>query len=585
MKKNKNTEASIFLFRKMWEFSEGNRRNVVLYIILSVIAFSILLLEPAIFGMFLNELQTNWMSEANIVYLIFLLCWGVFIAIIFWLFHWFSRYLERRNAFKVLVSYKKHLFNKVLNFDISWHTDRQSGDSIDKVEKATRSLFTFSENSFEVTGLLVRAVGSILALIYFNAGISLGIFIALYIGLYIIFRFDMKLIPLYKKINSAENKISAKIYDSLSNITSIIILNIKNLVIKDVEQNLHLPEEPYIKRVILNEKKRFFWDVFFTLTTTIPLIIYLLLHYKQHSIIEIWTISALYMYLTNLSKVFFSFGSIYSRLIQYRTDIENAEEIENTDVNTNAEDLEKINLKKLELVNAWFSYKGFEKQVIDNLNLEISAWEKIALIWKSGSWKTTFLKLLHWLHSLNSWKIVINWKKELVDLSSVDLQTMLVPQEPELFAASIRENVTFWIDVSEKELDNYIRMACFDETVEQLPNGLESKVNEKWVNLSGWQKQRLALARALLFAKKKKIILFDESTSSVDPENEMKIYKNILKEFDKKTIISSIHKMNLLKFFDRIIMFENWKIVDDGSFESLLKNNKSFENMWKEFSE
>jgi len=69
--------------------------------------------------------------------------------------------------------------------------------------------------------------------------------------------FDRKLIPLYRKINNAENKISAKIYDSLSNITSIIILKIKKLVIKDVEKNLYLPQEPYYERVIVNEKKWF----------------------------------------------------------------------------------------------------------------------------------------------------------------------------------------------------------------------------------------------------------------------------------------------------------------------------------------
>ena len=217
--------------------------------------------------------------------------------------------------------------------------------------------------------------------------------------------------------------------------------------------------------------------------------------------------------------------------------------------------------------------------------MSIKYWEKIALIWKSGSWKTTLLKLLHWLHSINSGEIIINWKHSVTDLSTINLQTMLVPQEPELFTASIKENITFWIDVSEEELEKYVQMACFDDTVEQLPNWLESKINEKWVNLSWGQKQRLALARALLFAKKKKIILFDESTSSVDPENEMKIYKNILQSFWEKTIISSIHKMNLLKFFDRIIMFENWKIVDDGSFEYLLKNNKWFEEMWRGFSE
>jgi len=211
--------------------------------------------------------------------------------------------MERKNAFKVLVNYKKYLFNKTLKFDISWHTDRQSWDSIDKIEKSTRSLFTFSENSFEIVGIVVRAIGTIFALLYFSVWISLWVFVAVSFSLYIIFMFDMKLVPLYKKINWAENQISAKIYDSLSNITSIIILNIKKLVIKDVEESLFLPEKPYFKRVILNEKKWFVGDVLFTLTTVLPLVIYVLIHYKQNLVIQIWTVSALYMYLTNMSRV------------------------------------------------------------------------------------------------------------------------------------------------------------------------------------------------------------------------------------------------------------------------------------------
>lgn len=181
-------------------------------------------------------------------------------------------------------------------------------------------------------------------------------------SLYVIFRFDLKLIPLYKKINGAENQISAKIYDSLSNITSIIILNMKKLVIKDVESSLHLPEKAYYKRVILNEKKWFVWDMLFTLTTIIPLVIYIWMHYKNHSIIEIWTISALYMYLTSLSRVFFWFGAIYSKIIQYKTDIENVESIETEVSSINSSDVEKIKPEEIIFKKASFSYKGLIKK-------------------------------------------------------------------------------------------------------------------------------------------------------------------------------------------------------------------------------
>ena len=159
----------------------------------------------------------------------------------------------------------------------------------------------------------------------------------------------------------------------------------------------------------------------------------------------------------------------------------------------------------------------------------------------------------------------------------------MVPQEPELFSSSIRENVTFGLDYSEDQIMTVLDLAEFTKVLNDLPNGLDSIVNEKGVNLSGGQKQRLALARALLFSDDKEIVLLDESTSSVDPTSEVKIYQNIFENFSGKTFIASIHKMNLLKYFDRIIIFEKGKISDQGSFENLYKNNRIFAQQWDDY--
>jgi ATP-binding cassette subfamily B protein len=167
--------------------------------------------------------------------------------------------------------------------------------------------------------------------------------------------------------------------------------------------------------------------------------------------------------------------------------------------------------------------------------------------------------------------------------ADIDLKTMLVPQEPEIFSSTIRENITLGIKYDEAIVLHAAKIAAFDHVIAQLPKGLDSIINEKGVNLSGGQKQRLALTRALLFSKNKELILLDESTSSVDPENEYKIYQNIWEAFEGKTIIASIHKMNLLKLFDRIVMFENSQIADEGSFNELLRRNANFKAMWEDF--
>lgn len=300
--------------------------------------------------------------------------------------------------------------------------------------------------------------------------------------------------------------------------------------------------------------------------------------------LEIWAISALYMYLWKLSGIFGSFGQLYWNMMMNKANIENAHEIEYSK-DFNMDDKKKLKkLTSIEFQNVWFSYNK-QKNIFSALNLKIQSWEKIALIGYSGSWKTTLLKVIHGLYNIDSGKIILNQTDTINDISKIDLNTILVPQEPELFVASIKQNITFGLSYTNAQIKKYTDMACFSEVINSLKNWLQSTINEKWVNLSWWQKQRLALARALLFAQKKDVVLLDESTSSVDLINELQIYKNILQNFKNKTIIASIHKMNLLKFFDRIIIIDSWKIIDDGSFEYLLKNNKKFANMWRDFSE
>src|SRR3989338_7637347 len=181
-------------------------------------------------------------------------------------------------------------------------------------------------------------------------------------------------------------------------------------------------------------------------------------------------------------------------------------------------------------------------------------------------------------------KIVFDKKEpQQTNFADIALKTTLVPQEPEVFSASIRENITLGLEYTKKEIYDAIGWAEFTSVVGRLPNNIQSVINEKGVNLSGGQKQRLALARALLFSNDKEIMLLDESTSSVDPETEVAIYKNIFGRFKGKTIIASIHKMNLLKYFDRIVMFANGTIVDQGTFDELLARNEKFKRDWNEY--
>jgi len=336
----------------------------------------------------------------------------------------------------------------------------------------------------------------------------------------------------------------------------------------------------------LNEGKWFAGAVLFQAVAVIPIAFYVYDAVANGRQVNVGTISTLYLYLSNLIFVYFGFTSFYQDLILYKNRILNAKPIEDAFLGS-ATDMyvPEPGWKELTIQDLDFAYEGDgAARHLDNISLRIAHGERIAVIGESGSGKTTFLKVLHGLYPSAKARVALDGAPAFAtSFADVDLRTMLVPQEPEIFSSTIRENITLGVEYSDEEVEHAITVANFSKVVEELPRGLESVINEKGVNLSGGQKQRLALSRALLFAKDKEIILLDESTSSVDAENEAEIYTNISEAFAGKTVIASIHKMNLLKFFDRIYMFEKGRIVDQGSFLELLERNTAFKNAWEKF--
>ena len=123
--------------------------------------------------------------------------------------------------------------------------------------------------------------------------------------------------------------------------------------------------------------------------------------------------------------------------------------------------------------------------------------------------------------------------------------------------------------------------ARFDDVVKQLPQGLLTHMQEKGVNLSGGQKKRLALARGILAARSSDIILMYEPTSSVDTRTEKQVYKNLFAAFSDKAVISSLHRLHLLKYFDYVYILRNGSVVDEGPFEQLKRYSLVFKELWE----
>ncbi len=589
-KKIKN-EPVIFMFQKMWKYSDS-KKLILLFSGLFLISNILLLVFPLIFEAILNEIQHNGVTANNINLLYLYIASFIGLSVLFWIFHGPARVLEGKNAVETEKNYQEKIIQNVLHQDLSWHTEKQSGEIIDKIAKGKTALFDFSRSFYNFIAIVINTIGIFIMISFYNQYISLFLFIAIILAVFLIMIFDKYLVIKYKKINKYQNKITAKIFDSISNITSIVILNIKEKIGLDIIKSLEKAIPLYINTFILNEAKWFSLSMVLHSLTSIPLAFYIYYNYSHNILIEAGSISALYMYLRKLTDSFMSFGGRYDDVVRQKTNMLNAEELENLDIKT-AENIKNkrkqkfTNWKEIHIQSLKFGYEKNKLDVnIQNLNLQKG--KKIAVIGESGGGKTTFLKLLHGLYTSAKSNIILTQENNIAvklttNFTDINIKSTLVPQEPELFSSTILENITFGIDFSEQEIQEILEIAKCNIFIKDLPNTINSNVNEKGVNLSGGQKQRIALARALLFAKNKELILLDESTSSVDPQNEAEIYNNIFNTFKNTTIIASIHKMNLLKYFDTIIIFDKGEIIDSGSFTYLMKKNPDFKKKWEEY--
>lgn len=577
----------VYLTAKMWLFSKGNRRNVVLYFLFFIIGNAVLLLETMVVAFFLNIIQENGLTNETFPKLLGYLALIIVINIIFWVFHGPARVLENANAFIVRSQYKQYLLEGTMHLPVSWHTNNHSGDTINKIEKGTNALFKFSADTFMLIQALVRVFGSYLALIYFNINASYIVLIIVITTIWIILKFDKVLIRQYEELNHADNSISAKVYDSISNIVTIIILRVEHPILQMIAKKINQPFNLFVKNNKINEVKWFLVTMCSVLMVFSVIGSYLYSNLIAGTVVAVGTIYALYGYVDRISGLFYNFAYMYSDIVQQKTAVQNAEEISNEFKNKVITDEYELGKKwhELAIKSLKFSYHTKEGADLhlDNVALTIHRGEKIALVGASGSGKTTLLKIIRGLYTPHGLAIAVDGKKLPHGFNSISSEIALIPQEPEIFATTVKENITIGVDRSLHDIKIYTDMARFTEVAERLPKRFNSSIVEKGVNLSGGEKQRLALARGLMACKDKAIVLLDEPTSSVDFRNETHIYENIFSAFKDKAIISSIHRLHLLPLFDTIYLLEGGKIIDSGTFQELTAHSPTFKDVWNKY--
>jgi len=243
-------------------------------------------------------------------------------------------------------------------------------------------------------------------------------------------------------------------------------------------------------------------------------------------------------------------------------------------------DLKSDNIGDVKFENISFSY-GTRKEVFRDFTLTIPYGKITAIIGESGSGKTTLASLIQKLYPVNSGKITINnLDINYFTYESLRSKISSVPQQLNLFAGNIIENIA----LGDLEPDMESIMKIFQELgliafIEKLPGGLATQVGENGAALSGGEKQRLAIARALY--KKPDILIFDEATSSLDSDSEQYV-KRVINDLKNhgKTILIIAHRLSTVIDADKIVILENGQLIEEGTHQTLYKNGTRYIEMW-----
>lgn len=559
-----------------WKFLGKRKRVFVFYLTFFIIAGTISLATPYVIGVIFNDIQNSITTSGELLKIQWNILILLLLTILFWVFHGTGRILEQRTGFLVKRNYVNDKIGKVLELPTKWHKDHHSGDTIDKINRASSSLEEFSSHfTFRIMYAIVSLFGSLIILFLLDWKIGLFATAFSIIVIFIIAQFDKKLHKKYQELNVYNNKYSATVFDFISNVTTIISLRLKKVVSRDIDKKQMASYDTYKRTIVISETKWAVASIAIEIMIVVSLIYKSSVEFALTGTILIGNLYMLYGYLKQVGDTFYTFAELYGSIIRYNARIIGAYSLDKAYSRVEKKEAIRLpkNWQKITLNDVSFRYnqKGKIKH-LDHVNFQFKRGQKIALVGESGSGKSTILMLIRGLYVVERGDVYCDGKMLRGGLVSIRDHVALIPQEPEIFNQTFRYNITMNLPTTKGELQRAIDMSQLRPVVDKLPKGLDTSVMEKGVSLSGGEKQRLALARGLLAVKDCDILLLDEPTSSVDNMNEVKIHEQIFSRFKDKTIISSIHRLHLLDRFDYIYLFSKGKIIGEGTYEQIRKN-------------
>jgi ATP-binding cassette, subfamily B, bacterial len=567
------------LYRTLWHYAAGDRGRLVAFMTMLILAQLVKLVIPYLSGAAVDAMQggrDGALADAGWdMALIFLAC------VVSWALHGPARVLERYTAIRIRERFADTLYAKVTSLPLDWHEHHHSGDTIERVQKASNALFGFAQNQFVYLQNAVSLIGPIVAVFVLSVPTGFAALFCYGLIALVLMRFDRVMIRLNREQNRAQARYVAALVDCLGNIATVLTLRLAAPTRRLMGARLTAVFAPLRSSIVVNETK---WCVIDLLNNGIRcglVVLYVWLAWRQGNPILLGSAVMVYQYAQQVGGVVSNMAGNYQDLIGYQTDLRCADPVTAAVGRSAGDTAPPRNWREIRVGRLSFRYAGKrgEQVALSDVTLTLRRGERVALVGESGSGKSTLLRVLAGLYRAERASFVVDGaiRPDLADLGAI---ATLAPQDPEVFAGSIEHNLTLGIGYEPAAIERACALAAFTPVIETLPAGLATEIAERGLNLSGGQKQRLAVARAILAARGSSLLLLDEPTSSLDPATEARIYGNLFAARPDACIVSAIHRLHLLERFDRVVLMDHGRVLDIGTAEELVERAPSFRELW-----
>lgn len=573
------------LIRAAWESTKGDRVRFFTFVFLYILAYTIDLLIPVPIGYMIGVLAKEGFTDKSDDQVLMGL--GIYVALRLanTLLHHFGRFIQSNVSFSARMHTLSSIFSSLLQYPLKWHVKHHSGESLSRLHRATGAIDqTIGTYVWQIVEGLVKTSFAIIAIFALDFYVALSVLGMALVTIAVMVLFNKKLIKKIRANNAFYDRLNRTVVDYLVNVVTVKTLSLENSASHYLKA--HRPEGAKIQRKIAKymELKWGTTGVGYTLMMGFSLLLYFQNHRGLSTPMDVAQIYVLMNYLDKIFQAIGSFTGYYGGLIEASTAYEDAERIlreSNEEMRLAPVPVKLKPWKTIHIKNIEFRYDTSELSGLKGLSFDIMRGDKIALVGPSGGGKSTFLKLIAGLLVPSQSEFYVDGST--VGIESICNETMLLPQEPEIFSESLKFNVTLDGDFSDEEISKIVNLCRIDRLIQKLPKKWETDLAEKGLNLSVGEKQRVAMARGLLRIGTRPILLLDEPTSSLDPKTEKEIFYDLLDTFSDRTIITACHRLAMVPLFNKIIYVREGKVEESGSFQELLDKKGAFALAWEDY--